>query len=425
VELKKMHNSILKVKNILPILIFLTFFSTASADNYGAVLYGSYLYSASDTNNPTVTAFTIPATSTSLVVSVSSFTATDNILVTGYLLTETSTAPSAGLETWVTPAPTSYTFATTGSKTLYAWAKDAAGNVSSSLNDGVVITLIDDNIKPIVTSFSVPSTYTSLVVPITIFTATDENGVTGYIITESSLAPFTNDSGWTSSYPTNYTFLSEGEKILYAWTKDATGNVSISLNDDVVITLPKSSSGSFGYYRYPIVSNTINNINSDVSLIKKVLKYGTTNLDVKTLQIYLNTHNFPIALTGPGSLNNETNFFGSLTKKALIKFQLANGLIGDGIFGPKTMIIVNKLTPTIVDLGANIPNISSISILKLGSSGNDVIELQKFLKVKGYFKLEPTGNFGPLTRDAVKKFQVANGLVGDGIVGEMTRVLFK
>lgn len=43
--------------------------------------------------------------------------------------------------------------------------------------------------------------------------------------------------------------------------------------------------------------------------------------------------------------------------------------------------------------------------LYYGDSGDDVVELQKFLKRKGYFKREPTGYFGTFTRDALHDFQ--------------------
>ena len=42
---------------------------------------------------------------------------------------------------WTGSAPASYSFGTEGEKTLYGWAKDAAGNVSSSVTDTVTITL--------------------------------------------------------------------------------------------------------------------------------------------------------------------------------------------------------------------------------------------------------------------------------------------
>lgn len=97
-----------------------------------------------DITAPTVTAFSIPASSTSLTVAINSFTATDIVGVTGYMVTASSTAPSSTASGWLTSAPTSYTFAsstTSGAKTLYAWAKDAAGNVSASKSASVTLSL--------------------------------------------------------------------------------------------------------------------------------------------------------------------------------------------------------------------------------------------------------------------------------------------
>ncbi len=94
-----------------------------------------------DTTAPSVTVFAIPSTSTALTVAITSLTATDNVGVTGYLLTETATKPSASASGWTSGKPASYTFATSGAKTLYAWAKDAAGNVSSNRSGNVTITL--------------------------------------------------------------------------------------------------------------------------------------------------------------------------------------------------------------------------------------------------------------------------------------------
>jgi len=94
-----------------------------------------------DTTPPTVLGFTIPATSFSLTVSITTFAATDNIGVTGYIVTESATAPVASATGWTTSAPTSYVFTSAGAKTLYAWAKDAAGNVSASRSASVTISL--------------------------------------------------------------------------------------------------------------------------------------------------------------------------------------------------------------------------------------------------------------------------------------------
>ena len=278
-----------------------------------------------DSTPPIITAFTIPSTSTSLTVSISSFTATDDTAVTGYKLTESATAPEAGAAGWTETAPTSHIFTTEGSNTLYAWAKDAAGNVSTSLNDSVTITLPTytiggtisdltgtvilqnnagdnlscsatgsftfatalhssdayavtvltqptgqtcavssgsgtvasvnitnvsvscadngDSTSPTVTAFTIPSTSTSLTVSISSFTATDDTAVTGYKLTESATAPEAGAAGWTETAPTSHIFTTEGSNTLYAWAKDAAGNVSTSLNDSVTITLPTYTIG--------------------------------------------------------------------------------------------------------------------------------------------------------------------------------------
>lgn len=56
-----------------------------------------------------------------------------------------------------------------------------------------------DNTAPIITSFAVPATSDSLTISISIFTATDNVGVTGYLITESSLTPYSWDPNWSVS----------------------------------------------------------------------------------------------------------------------------------------------------------------------------------------------------------------------------------
>ncbi len=93
---------------------------------------------ATDTTPPTVTSFSIPSTSSSLTVPITSFVATDNVGVTGYALSESGSAPASG---WSGSAPSSHTFSSAGNKTLYAWARDAAGNLSSPKSAQVSITL--------------------------------------------------------------------------------------------------------------------------------------------------------------------------------------------------------------------------------------------------------------------------------------------
>jgi len=112
---------------------------TATSCNTGYQISGNScaLVGVADTTKPVVSSFTIPSTGTTLAVSIMAFTATDNGVIAGYALTETSTTPV----TWQTVKPTSYTFASAGTKTLYAWTKDTAGNVSLAKTATITITL--------------------------------------------------------------------------------------------------------------------------------------------------------------------------------------------------------------------------------------------------------------------------------------------
>jgi hypothetical protein len=57
------------------------------------------------------------------------------------MITESATAPTAAASGWSATVPANFTFSAAGSKTAYAWAKDAAGNVSSSRSASITITL--------------------------------------------------------------------------------------------------------------------------------------------------------------------------------------------------------------------------------------------------------------------------------------------
>ncbi len=235
---------------------------------------------AQDTTPPAVTAFTAPTTSTTLSVAINSFTASDNVAVTGYLVNESATAPAASAVGWTASAPTSYTFATAGAKTLYAWAKDAAGNVSSGSSAALTITL-PDTVAPSVTAFSVPATATTLAVSITSFTASDDVAVTGYLVNESATAPAASTAGWTAAAPASYTFATAGAKTLYAWAKDAAGNVSAGSSAAITVTISaskpilivSSASNPFSaYYSEIIQTEGLNAFNvSDISLVSSAV----------------------------------------------------------------------------------------------------------------------------------------------------------
>jgi hypothetical protein len=196
-----------------------------------------------DMTPPTVASFSIPLASTTLTIPISSLTATDNIGVTGYMVTESSTKPLFYAAGWTSLPPTSFTFASNGTKTLYAWAKDENGNVSTGVS--ATVSLGPDTTPPTVTSFSMPASSNSLTVPISAFIATDNIGVTGYLLTESSVTPLATAVGWTATAPASYTFATAGTKILYPWAIDAAGNVSVATSGaSIVITVDTTPPGA-------------------------------------------------------------------------------------------------------------------------------------------------------------------------------------
>jgi peptidoglycan hydrolase-like protein with peptidoglycan-binding domain len=73
------------------------------------------------------------------------------------------------------------------------------------------------------------------------------------------------------------------------------------------------------------------------------LKLGATGTDVKALQVYLNSHGSPVATSGPGSIGNESSYFGMATKNALAKFQKAHSIEpAEGYFGQITRTFINN-----------------------------------------------------------------------------------
>lgn len=115
-----------------------------------------------------------------------------------------------------------------------------------------------------------------------------------------------------------------------------------------------------------------------------------------------------------------TGHFGSKTEDAVKKFQLANGLEGDGIAGPKTLELLYEGGNTASSSSSAGSVSASSSVLKEGVKSDAVLQLQTTLKAKGYYSGSLTGNFGSLTKEAVQKFQRANGLEADGIAGAKT-----
>ena len=64
--------------------------------------------------------------------------------------------------------------------------------------------------------------------------------------------------------------------------------------------------------------------------------------------------------------------------------------------------------------------VTTVAVLRQGSSGGEVKEVQRRLKQWGYYTGAVDGIFGSGTKKAVIAFQKKNGLTADGVVGKAT-----
>lgn len=126
---------------------------------------------------------------------------------------------------------------------------------------------------------------------------------------------------------------------IYTLTCDTYGN-STPLSFVYTISEKNTTTGTslFMMNQFRLQQELLNNNATPIAPLNltRTLKLKMTGEDVKQLQIYLNNHNFKVSEIGAGSPSHETNYFGLKTKSAVIKFQIANGLVGDGIVGPLT-----------------------------------------------------------------------------------------
>jgi peptidoglycan hydrolase-like protein with peptidoglycan-binding domain len=206
-----------------------------------------------------------------------------------------------------------------------------------------------------------------------------------------------------------------------------TGILDYGNNTNWQFTTPISSSRSSSGTRYipPILipPTTAPAITNTSTTFIRDLDTGIQGDDVKSLQKFLNSKGYTVSTTGPGSIGNETDYFGMKTREALIQFQKQNNITpAIGYFGPLTRAVISKLltnpttTPKLTTFTRN---------LTLGSEGDDVTRLQTILNTQGYLTVSPTGYFGYLTLQAVKAYQKSKGISDTGYVGPLTRAELK
>lgn len=141
------------------------------------------------------------------------------------------------------------------------------------------------------------------------------------------------------------------------------------------------------------------------SAMALTLRHGSKGSAVTTLQKALNAAGYSdIKVDGT---------YGKATEAAVKLYQQMNGLKVDGVAGSQTL--AKLLGTSSID-----NNPKNDNVLRKGSTGSAVREMQQLLKNNGYPVGKVDGTFGSETLKAVKAFQELNGLKVDGAVGPET-----
>ena len=105
-------------------------------------------------------------------------------------------------------------------------------------------------------------------------------------------------------------------------------------------------------------------------------------------------------------------------KRGIVLSLLSCGLMISGIAG------ISAIKKSALDNGTDnslvYDEVLSVAVIRQGSRGGEVKEVQRRLKLWGYYKGNVDGIFGSGTKSAVISFQRKNGLTVDGIVGKAT-----
>ena len=139
-------------------------------------------------------------------------------------------------------------------------------------------------------------------------------------------------------------------------------------------------------------------MNLEAALTGPTLYPWDTNEGVAELQALLRAYGFSLKIDG---------CYGDVTEAAVKAFQKQQGLLIDGVVGPKTWAMLKGKLP-----------IGSRSLCQ-GCTGIDVYELQGLLQVQGY-EVDRHGCFDEKTYQAVLAFQAQHRLRQDGVVGLIT-----
>jgi len=134
---------------------------------------------------------------------------------------------------------------------------------------------------------------------------------------------------------------------------------------------------------------------------KYTVSIGISGTDVREIQERLKELDY---------LSKVTDYFGEETEAAVKEFQRRNGLTVDGTVGAKTKDVLFS-------------DQAKAFYYSYGTTGEEVLKLQKRLFELGYLTTQPDGKFGKDTENAIRRFQQTHGFIDDGYAGPQTRAM--
>jgi YD repeat-containing protein len=263
------------------------------------------------TSVPQITVFSIPATSVSLTVPVTTLSATDT---SRYLLTETASSPATTASGWNSVKPVSYTFATAGVKTLYAWGKSSSGVVSAGVSANVTIDISGPTLQVSTLPDGATTKNATLNISGSVF---DTGGVTNLIVNSGSVV--IDASGYFSTS----VMLQPGTNTMNITAVDSLGNMTVNnrtitldaLNSAApALTVYNPSDNSKTSQMLSIVNGTIN-ANTTVEI--KVNNGATQNASITgnaySATVPLDSGLNTITITAKDLTGNKSNIVRTVT----------------------------------------------------------------------------------------------------------------
>ena len=114
---------------------------------------------------------------------------------------------------------------------------------------------------------------------------------------------------------------------------------------------------------------------------------------------------------------NITGFYGRITEDAIRRFQRDNRIPATGQADFNTQSLLFQQPPVAV-LGTSTR--PGTVVAQRGDRSPTVAEIQRQLAIRGYFTANVTSFYGPITEDAIRRFQRDNGLPQTGVVDSVT-----